>query len=300
MGRPGARPGARPAAARRRQPHAAGRRRIGGGARRRPAAARRGRPRRASWRPRPTDRPAELVGVREGDLDADGERLVARPRSRPLLDEIARLRADREARVALAARALAGSLAGLGESLDRIADDADHEAIDVEALRRIADRVLRERARGAPPGDRPGHVPARGGPPPLAGVRRRRPDDPVLLGGDRRGPRGDIAALSGPRRRPSRRSRARRPTTSSRSRGCRPPRPHGGRRRRGPTSRRRRRSWPRTPTCGSRPPISTRGCAARLDGLDRGHRRATSRQNGQPKRTLARGASVGVNAWAPA
>ena len=35
---------------------------------------------------------------------------------------------------------LTGSLAGLGESLDRIADDADHETIDVEALRRLADR----------------------------------------------------------------------------------------------------------------------------------------------------------------
>jgi hypothetical protein len=51
------------------------------------------------------------------------------------------LRADRETRVALAARALTGSLAGLGESLDRIADDADHETIDVEALRRLADRA---------------------------------------------------------------------------------------------------------------------------------------------------------------
>jgi len=84
--------------------------------------------------------PRDLVAVREGDLDADGERLVAATIA-PLLDEIARLRADREARVALAARALTGSLAGLGESLDRIADDADHETIDVEALRRLADRA---------------------------------------------------------------------------------------------------------------------------------------------------------------
>ncbi len=84
--------------------------------------------------------PRELVAVREGDLDADGERLVTATIA-PLLEEIARLRADREARVALAARALTGSLAGLGESLDRIADDADHETIDVEALRRLADRA---------------------------------------------------------------------------------------------------------------------------------------------------------------
>ena len=86
------------------------------------------------------DTPHDLVAVREGDLDRDGERLVAATIA-PLLEEIARLRADREARVALATRALTGSLAGLGESLDRIADDADHETIDVEALRRLADRA---------------------------------------------------------------------------------------------------------------------------------------------------------------
>jgi len=83
--------------------------------------------------------PRELVSVREGDLEAGGEMLIASTIA-PLLAEIARLRADRVARVALAARALTGSLAGLGESLDRIADDADHETIDVEALRRLADR----------------------------------------------------------------------------------------------------------------------------------------------------------------
>ena len=37
-----------------------------------------------------------------------------------------------------------GSLAGLGDSLDRIADDAEHEAIDVEALRRTADRAYEQ------------------------------------------------------------------------------------------------------------------------------------------------------------
>lgn len=81
--------------------------------------------------------PRELIAVREGEVETGGERLVATTIA-PLLDEIARLRADREARVELAARALTGSLAGLGESLDRIADDADHETVDVEALRRLA------------------------------------------------------------------------------------------------------------------------------------------------------------------
>jgi energy-coupling factor transporter ATP-binding protein EcfA2 len=81
-----------------------------------------------------------LVSVEEGALDPAGDRLFAAT-IRPVLDEITRLRADREARVELAARALTGSLIGLGESLDRIADDADHEAIDVEALRRVTDRI---------------------------------------------------------------------------------------------------------------------------------------------------------------
>ena len=81
----------------------------------------------------------EVVAVAEGALDPAGDRLE-RAAIAPVLDEIARLRADRDARLELAARALTGSLTGLGESLDQIADDAEHEFIDVEALRRVADR----------------------------------------------------------------------------------------------------------------------------------------------------------------
>ena len=88
----------------------------------------------------PDQPPRELLAVREGDLSPDRERL--RPESiKPLHDEIARLRAGADARRELASRALAGSLLGLGDGLDRIADDVDHEAIDVEALRRTADRA---------------------------------------------------------------------------------------------------------------------------------------------------------------
>ena len=82
----------------------------------------------------------EVIAVPEGALDPAGDRLE-RGAIRPVLDEIARLRADREARLELAARALTGSLTGLGESIEAIADDAEHESIDVEALRRIADRA---------------------------------------------------------------------------------------------------------------------------------------------------------------
>jgi hypothetical protein len=81
----------------------------------------------------------EVVAVPEGAIEAAGDRL-APGHIGPVLDEIARLRGDREARLALATRALAGSLHGLSESLDRLADDAEHEAIDTEALRRIAER----------------------------------------------------------------------------------------------------------------------------------------------------------------
>jgi energy-coupling factor transporter ATP-binding protein EcfA2 len=84
--------------------------------------------------------PREVIAVREGALDPAGDRLQ-RDAIAPVLDEIATLRADREARLELAARALTGSLTGLGETLDQIADDAEHESIDVEALRRIADRA---------------------------------------------------------------------------------------------------------------------------------------------------------------
>ena len=86
------------------------------------------------------DAPArEIIAVQEGALDPGGDRLE-RSAIAPVLDEIQRLRADRDARIELALRALTGSLTGLSETLDLIADDADHEAIDTEALRRAADR----------------------------------------------------------------------------------------------------------------------------------------------------------------
>lgn len=87
----------------------------------------------------PDGRPRDLVAIEEGALGPSGDRLLPATIA-PVMDEIAHLRADREARIELATRALTGSLAGLGEAIDRVADDADHEAIDVEALRRVAER----------------------------------------------------------------------------------------------------------------------------------------------------------------
>jgi energy-coupling factor transporter ATP-binding protein EcfA2 len=86
-------------------------------------------------RPGPDDVPLVVVG--EGEIDADAEALRRRAVG-PILDRVAELRASRRERRAVAARALAGSVAGLGPLLDAVADDAEHEAIDADALRRVA------------------------------------------------------------------------------------------------------------------------------------------------------------------
>jgi hypothetical protein len=79
----------------------------------------------------------EVVGVTEGDVEPAREALLAASVA-PVTARIDHLRADREARLELAARALAGSLAGLGPLLDEIADDVAHEAIYAAADHRVA------------------------------------------------------------------------------------------------------------------------------------------------------------------
>lgn len=79
----------------------------------------------------------QIVGIAEGAAVAATESLDPQAIA-PIAARIAELRANRGARVALAARALGGSLAGLGQLLDEVADDCEHEAIDVEALQRAA------------------------------------------------------------------------------------------------------------------------------------------------------------------
>lgn len=86
----------------------------------------------------PGDAPRlEIIGIGEGRLAPDGEALDPATVT-TLSGRIAELRGDREARIRLAAQALAGSLAGLGPLVDQIADDCAHEAIDAAALRRTA------------------------------------------------------------------------------------------------------------------------------------------------------------------
>ena len=81
--------------------------------------------------------PVELIAIDEGDVDPRVNGL-AREKARPLLERIARLAAEADERRDVATRALAGSLRGLAPLAHSIADDLEHEAIDADALRRIA------------------------------------------------------------------------------------------------------------------------------------------------------------------
>ena len=84
-----------------------------------------------------TQQPVELIAIDEGDVDPRVNGL-AREKARPLLERIARLAAEADERREVATHALAGSLRGLAPLAHSIADDLEHEAIDADALRRIA------------------------------------------------------------------------------------------------------------------------------------------------------------------
>jgi energy-coupling factor transporter ATP-binding protein EcfA2 len=79
----------------------------------------------------------DLVGVEEGALEPriDG---LDRKAVHPLIDRIDGLAKHREARLELASRALAGSLANLEPQLRTISEDLEHAAIDSDRLRRLA------------------------------------------------------------------------------------------------------------------------------------------------------------------
>lgn len=81
--------------------------------------------------------PMDLIVIDEGDIDPRVSGL-ARGKTRPLLDRIARLAAEADERRTVAKVALAGALKGLAPLAHAIADDLGHEAIDADALRRIA------------------------------------------------------------------------------------------------------------------------------------------------------------------
>jgi energy-coupling factor transporter ATP-binding protein EcfA2 len=84
----------------------------------------------------------EIVGIEEGALDPANDALDAGAAA-PVRARIEALRADADARRQLAADALAGSLAGVGPLIDRVADDVAHDEIDVAALRRTVEQEHR-------------------------------------------------------------------------------------------------------------------------------------------------------------
>jgi energy-coupling factor transporter ATP-binding protein EcfA2 len=79
----------------------------------------------------------ELIGVPEGSIDPETDGLQ-RATVGPLIERIDGLASSREARLELASYALAGALAGLEPHLRTVADDLEHAAIDADRLRRIA------------------------------------------------------------------------------------------------------------------------------------------------------------------
>ena len=84
------------------------------------------------------DTDLEIITIGEGDLDPRVNGLK-RETARPLLERIAKLESAVEERRAVAAAALAGAIRGLAPLVHNVADDLEHEAIDTDALRRIAE-----------------------------------------------------------------------------------------------------------------------------------------------------------------
>jgi energy-coupling factor transporter ATP-binding protein EcfA2 len=83
------------------------------------------------------EEPMDLIVIDEGDLDPRVNGL-SREKARPLLERLRRLAAEADDRHAVATRALEGALRGLAPLAHSIADDLEHEAIDADALQRIA------------------------------------------------------------------------------------------------------------------------------------------------------------------
>lgn len=85
----------------------------------------------------------EVIIVGEGDVDPHINGLD-RSKIRPLLDLIARLAAESDERHRVATAALTGAIRGLATLVHDVADDLEHESIDAEALRRIAETSFAE------------------------------------------------------------------------------------------------------------------------------------------------------------
>jgi energy-coupling factor transporter ATP-binding protein EcfA2 len=92
---------------------------------------------------READDTLDLIAVTEGDLDTRVNGL-AREKVQPLLDRIKQLASESAERRAVAVDSLAGAVRGLAPLVHNVADDLEHEAIDAEALRRIAETAYAE------------------------------------------------------------------------------------------------------------------------------------------------------------
>ncbi len=92
---------------------------------------------------REEDDTLDLITVSEGDVDPSVNGL-ARDKVRPLLDRIAQLASESAERRAVAVDSLAGAVRGLAPLVHNVADDLEHEAIDAEAFRRIAETSYAE------------------------------------------------------------------------------------------------------------------------------------------------------------
>ncbi|MDQ3401538.1 MAG: 50S ribosome-binding GTPase [Chloroflexota bacterium] len=80
-----------------------------------------------------TEAEVEIVPVAEGELDDAGQ-AIARSAAAPVLARIDALAADRDERLSLARRALAGALAGLTPLASSVADDTEAQAQRVTSL----------------------------------------------------------------------------------------------------------------------------------------------------------------------
>jgi hypothetical protein len=87
---------------------------------------------------READNTLDLIAVTEGEVDPRTSGL-ARDSVRPLLERIEQLAAESSERRIVALDALAGAVRGLAPLVHAVADDLEHEAIDTETLRRIAE-----------------------------------------------------------------------------------------------------------------------------------------------------------------
>jgi energy-coupling factor transporter ATP-binding protein EcfA2 len=92
---------------------------------------------------RESDDTLDLIAVSEGDVDPRVNGL-ARDKVRPLLDRIEQLASESAERRTVAVDSLAGAVRGLAPLVHNVADDLEHEAIDAEALRRIAETSYAE------------------------------------------------------------------------------------------------------------------------------------------------------------